>query len=289
MNTHSHANMFNGRLTDLDIATTLSFASDFLREQMPLPSAQVPLGIANGRILAEPVSLSVGDLHEADTSALRSMMSHVCPSAALASDAAPVLPADILLTPPMIGLLAAMGKPDVWVRRKLPVSVLSIDADLIDGGAKQHHGQAYDAIRPMLMSALALPWISANDRGIIADDRNLLRLVLQEASTKDRVVLASGIANPQQAAALKATILDLGGVVLVNSVSVAPGQSVFLATLGTALLVALPANPVAALNVFTALGPEILNAAANLSSGPAFLWDTGPCRLEDTYPAAAAE
>lgn len=296
MNTHNHANMFNGRLTDLDIATTLSFASDFLREQTRLPSAQVPLGIANGRILAEPVPLPfVGPIddpvRDAELVAVRSMMSHVCPSAAAAGDKADVhfLPADTLLTPPMIGLLAAMGKRDVWVRRKLPISALSIGVDLVDAGVERQSGQIYDATRPMLTAALTLPWISANDRGVIADDRNLLRLVLQEAAEKDRVILASGIASHQQGTALKATILGLGGIVLVNSVMVLPGQSAFLATMGTSLLVALPANPIAAWNLFNALGPEILRAAASLTSEPNIVWDTGPCRFEDVYPVAAAE
>ncbi|MEM7057912.1 MAG: hypothetical protein AAF557_10025 [Pseudomonadota bacterium] len=289
MNKHTppYATTFHSRITNgLDVATSLSFASDFLREQTAMPSAQVPLTIGNGRVLAEAVELPfVGkiddDAQDCENAAFRSVLSHALPSALSAqvcenreAGETSALPPDTILTPLKIGLLAAMGMSSVWVRRKLPVAVMSLGTDLIDPGTKRQRGQSFDTVRPMLMSALNLPWISANDLGIIGDDRRLLRLVLEAAATKNRVILANGINDENDAAALKDTVMDLGGIILVNSVTIAPGQSSFLATVGASLILTMPANSVGAWNVFTVLCNEIIRAAAHLSGEGTHAKDT---------------
>lgn len=275
--TTPYAQTFHGGITyGLDVATSLNFASDFLREQTAMPSAQVPVAIANGRILAEPVELPFFGVTDAayrdcQNATLRAMLSHVAPSALSVSADTPRDAEDVsslsegtILTPPKIGLLAAMGMPGVWVRRKLPVALMSLSDDLTDPGAKKKRDQGFDAVRPMLMAALTMPWVSANDLGIIGKDKRLLRLVLEQAASKNRVILTSGIKDENDAAAMKDILMDLGGIILVNSVTIAPGQSAFLATLGGSLILTLPANPVGAWNVFTVLGDEIIRAAAHL-------------------------
>jgi len=281
MNKHStpYASAFHGRITDgLDVATSLAFASDFLREQTILPSAQVPVAIASGRILAESVDLPFIGISDAghrdcENAGLRAMLAHVAPNAlcfptddALTPGDAASLSEGTVLTPQKIGLLAAMGMPGVWVRRKLPVAVMSLGENLMDPGSKKKRGHGFDAVRPMLMSALATPWIGANDLGIIGGDDRMLRLVLEQATTKNRVILASGIKDENAAAALKDVVLDLDGTILVNSVTIAPGQSAFIATLGGSLILTMPDNPVSAWNVFTVLGNEIICAAAHLKA-----------------------
>jgi len=297
MNKHTtpYASTFQGGITDgLDVTTALTFASDFLREQTAMPSAQVPVAIANGRILAEPVQLprvvaSDAAHQNCENASLRAMLSHVAPSALTVSSDTPFeggdassLPTGTILCPSKVGLLASMGMSGVWVRRKLPVAVLSLGRNLIDPGVKRKRGEEFDAVRPMLISALSLPWVSANDLGIVRDDDRLLRLVLQQAAPKTRVILASGIKDENDAAELKDVVLDLGGIILVNSVTIAPGQTAFLATLGGSLLLTMPGNPVGAWNVFTVLGNQVIRAAAHLAipGGPASLDDPSIRRVE---------
>ena len=329
----------HSRLTEgLDIKTALTFAADFLKEHFTSSDASMPLAVARGRILAEPIQVSC-DLPPFDTALIdgyaiklddlvgdgpwelklagsrvagdikanrispkapssiavnagavvpdvvdaivdETDVTHGCQNIILKrrptpkanivkagstfAAGTPALEPGVELTAAHLGFLAGIGLPTVRVRRKLPIVLMSTGSELVDPGSKRAKGQIYDSNRPMLKAALDRNWTSINDLGIVGDDIELLKMVLQDAAENHSVVISTGATGQGSTDYMRDAILDLGGNILVSSIAMTPGHTAFIATLGGALLLALPGDPATAWMGVNAIGTDIVCAAAQL-------------------------
>jgi molybdopterin molybdotransferase len=157
-----------------------------------------------------------------------------------------ILTAGRKITPADLGMLAAAGVGTLRVRKTLRVGVLSTGDELRDAGDTATNGQIYDANRPMLC-ALAAQWgYDVIDLGRAPDDRERLRVILNDASTKCDVILTSGGASAGDEDHMSALLQNTGSLALWR-IAMKPGRPLALGLWNDTPVFGLPGNPVAAM------------------------------------------
>lgn len=150
------------------------------------------------------------------------------------------------LTPPDLALISAVGVARVEVFTPLKVAVLSTGDELVEPGQDAGPGQIFDANRPMLLAMLERFGFEGVDMGRIADDREVLRAALDDASAKADVIITSGGASAGDEDHVSA-LLQEAGALQEWRVAIKPGRPLALAMWGGTPVFGLPGNPVAAM------------------------------------------
>jgi len=156
------------------------------------------------------------------------------------------LPAGHIIRPPDIALLSGLGLAQANVRKRLRVGVLSTGDEIVAPGSTLAPSATYDANRPMLL-ALAERWGHAPvDLGHVNDNRDALRLRLNEAADKADVILTSGGASAGDEDHVSALLSEEGNLATWR-IALKPGRPLVLAMWAGKPVFGLPGNPVAAL------------------------------------------
>ncbi len=171
------------------------------------------------------------------------------------------LPAGRRLMPPDIGLLAALGFPQVEVRLPLRVVVFSTGDEIAAPPAPLRPGRVYDANRPMLSALLRRLGAVVVDGGILPDTLAATQNALRGAARRADLVITSGGVSTGEEDHVRAAIEAVGTLEFWR-VAIKPGRPVALGLLDGTPLLGLPGNPVAALVTFTAIGRPLLDRLA---------------------------
>ena len=144
-----------------------------------------------------------------------------------------------------IGTLAAIGRVQVPVVRKLTVGVISTGDELVNPEVKPGPGQVRDVNSPMLEAMLSSFGINVVNYGIVIDDEDLLsEKVTKAVSECDAVLLSGGSSVGVKDAACR--IIQSMGSLLLHGIAIKPGKPTILGKTGQKPLVGLPGHPVAA-------------------------------------------
>ncbi|MGB7240551.1 MAG: gephyrin-like molybdotransferase Glp [Sulfitobacter sp.] len=157
-----------------------------------------------------------------------------------------ILPAGRVLTAADVALLSATGLAEIAVRLPLRVGVLSTGDELVDPGEQARRGQIFDANRPMLLSMITGFGHTPVDLGRVADDRDLLRQRLDDASQNTDVIITSGGASAGDEDHVSALLTQEGAMSLWR-IAVKPGRPLALGMWSGTPVFGLPGNPVAAM------------------------------------------
>lgn len=175
-----------------------------------------------------------------------------------------VVPAGIRLTPPALGLLAATGHDQVWVRPKPRIAVLVLGDELLDHGVPEA-GRVRDALSPQLPG-----WLSSMGADLVELRRvtdTLDATVDAVAESSADVILTTGGTARGPADHVRGMVESLGGHWVVDGVRVRPGHPMKLAQLGDGrALVALPGNPLAAVSGLLTLAWPLLTALSGAAA-----------------------
>ena len=156
-----------------------------------------------------------------------------------------ILEAGRLLTSQDIGALAAIGRVQVPVKKKLTVGVISTGDELVEPDAKPGPGQVRNVNGPMLEAILAMYGAKAINYGIVKDDEPLLKATVEKAVSEcDAVLLSGGSSVGVKDAACR--IIEGMGSLLMHGIAIKPGKPTILGKTGAKPLVGLPGHPVAA-------------------------------------------
>ncbi|MCC5983622.1 MAG: molybdopterin molybdotransferase MoeA [Rhodobacteraceae bacterium] len=178
---------------------------------------------------------------------------------------AEVLPAGRALGPRELGVLAAMGQAQVTVRRRVRVALLCSGSELREPGEPLAPGQIWNANRFLLAAALHAPWVDLVDLGAVPDDpARLAADLLRAASSADMVISTGGMADGDEDH-MPRLLRENGGAVHALRVAIKPGKPVGIGTLGGAVHVGLPGNPVAAFVTWSMLGAPLLRKLAGFA------------------------
>jgi molybdopterin molybdotransferase len=144
-----------------------------------------------------------------------------------------------------IGALAAIGRVQVPVVKKLTVGVISTGDELVPPEVTPGPGQVRDVNSPMLEAMLTCFGVNVINYGIVIDNEELLReKVTKAVSECDAVLLSGGSSVGVKDAACR--IIESMGSLLLHGIAIKPGKPTILGKAGCKPLVGLPGHPVAA-------------------------------------------
>ena len=144
-----------------------------------------------------------------------------------------------------IGALAAIGRVQVPVMKKLTVGVISTGDELVPPEAVPAPGQVRDVNSPMLEAMLGTFGVKVVNYGIVIDNESLLREKVTKAVAEcDAVLLSGGSSVGVKDAACR--IIESMGELLLHGIAIKPGKPTILGKTGSKPLVGLPGHPVAA-------------------------------------------
>ena len=144
-----------------------------------------------------------------------------------------------------IGALAAIGRVQVPVVKKLTVGVISTGDELVPPEAQPGPGQVRDVNSPMLEAMLTAFGCNVKNFGIVIDDEALLAEKVSSALSEcDAVLLSGGSSVGVKDAACR--IIESQGTLLLHGIAIKPGKPTILGKAGEKPIVGLPGHPVAA-------------------------------------------
>ena len=144
-----------------------------------------------------------------------------------------------------IGALAAMGRMEVPVKKRLRVGIISTGDELVPPEAKPAPGQIRDVNSPMLQAMLTAFGCQVVNYGIGKDDEALLTRMVEKAFAGcDAVLISGGSSVGVKDAACR--IIESMGSLLLHGIAIKPGKPTILGKAGVKPLVGLPGHPVAA-------------------------------------------
>ena len=144
-----------------------------------------------------------------------------------------------------IGALAAIGRVQVPVVKKLTVGVISTGDELVPPEQSPGPGQVRDVNSPMLEAMLVSFGAEVINYGIVIDDEALLSEKVHAAVAEcDAVLLSGGSSVGVKDAACR--IIESMGELLMHGIAIKPGKPTILGKAGDKPLVGLPGHPVAA-------------------------------------------
>jgi molybdopterin molybdotransferase len=160
-----------------------------------------------------------------------------------------VLPAGTALRPQEIGVAASLGAPQLLVRRKPRVAILSTGDEVAEPGEARKPGQIYDSNRFALRAAVTAAGGESMDCGIVPDVVDVLEARLEEAAAVAEVVITSGGVSVGDYDLVKAVLGRAGGIEFWQ-VAMQPGRPLAVGRIGSAHFFGLPGNPVASMLTF---------------------------------------
>jgi molybdopterin molybdotransferase len=148
------------------------------------------------------------------------------------------------LTPARIALAAIGGHDVINARRRILVAIVSTGNELVPAGSDPEYGLP-DSNGPMLAALLADLPVTLHQFGIVRDDPAQLALMLDAARDHD-VIVTTGGASVGDHDLVRPVLLERGANLDFWKVAMRPGKPVMAGTLGNAVVLALPGNPVSA-------------------------------------------
>lgn len=158
----------------------------------------------------------------------------------------PVLVHGTMISPVVLGLLAAVGRTAASVIPAPRLSVLSTGDELVEATERPAGGQIRNTNGPMLMGQAARAGAEPRYLGIAWDDEARLReLTRHGLETSDILVLSGGVSVGKYDR-VPDVLRSLGVEVHFHTVRMKPGKPLLFGTCGGVLVFGLPGNPVSA-------------------------------------------
>jgi putative molybdopterin biosynthesis protein len=192
-----------------------------------------------------------------------------------------MLRAGQVLTSREIGMLAAVGRAAVEVRRRPRVAIISTGNEIIAPGDPMRAGAVYDSNAAILAAAVEEAGGIAHPLGIGPDDEEVLsRLVGEGLASCDMVILSGGTSKGAGDLCYRAIAGFRDPGIVVHGVALKPGKPLCLAVTGGKPIVVLPGFPTSAIFTFHEFVAPVIRAFAGLSAERAeYLAATLPLRI----------
>ena len=177
----------------------------------------------------------------------------------------PVLAPGEQLGPAELGLLATVGRSQVWVHPRPRVAVMSTGDELVEPGQPLGPGQIWDSNRTMLLAAVREAGGVPVDLGSSGDSQAELEAKVQAGLAQADVLLTSGGVSMGDLDLIK-PLLEHAGRVHFGRIRMKPGKPLTFATAQVdgrrRLVFGLPGNPVSSLVTFYLMAVPALRKLA---------------------------
>lgn len=153
------------------------------------------------------------------------------------------------LGPRFTGVLAALGRKSVLVKKIPRVGILSTGNEIVGLDEEQVEGKVFDINSRTLIDSIKEMHCLPVDLGIVGDDKELLKKIILEGVEKSDIVIISGGSSLGTEDLTRSVVEDLGKV-LVHGIAVKPGKPVIIGQIKGKIFVGLPGYPTSALSDF---------------------------------------
>ena len=157
-----------------------------------------------------------------------------------------VLKEGSLIRPAEVGMLAALGKENVMVRKKPTVAIISTGDELAKVGDRLEESQIYDSNSFALFSQVMKCGAIPQRLGIVPDKKEELILKIQEGLSFNVLLLSGGVSVGVYDLVKEATE-EAGVRILFWKVAVKPGKPTFFGIRDHTLVFGLPGYPVSSM------------------------------------------
>ena len=183
-----------------------------------------------------------------------------------------VVPRGTVLTPQAIGLLAAVGRSEVFVRRVPRVAILATGDELVDTVERPGPGQIRNSNGPMLCALTSRTGSELESLGIARDDRDDLRRLIGEGLERADVLVLAGGVSAGKFDLVPEVLTSLGVTAHFHKVRLKPGKPLLFGSLAERLVFGLPGNPVSSFVGFELfVRPALRKMSGEAIPGPVFL------------------
>jgi molybdopterin molybdotransferase len=160
----------------------------------------------------------------------------------------PLLNSGIKLNSPEIAILAAAQLPKVKVYRRPKIAIFSTGDELVTPEQILKHGQIVDSNQYALATFIRQQGARSLSLGIIPDNRQVLKAIIESAINQADLVLSTGGVSVGDYDYIEEILVELGGKIEIESVAIKPGKPLTVASFpDKALYIGIPGNPVSAL------------------------------------------
>jgi molybdopterin molybdotransferase len=160
-----------------------------------------------------------------------------------------VLGAGIVLRPQELGVAASLGLPQLLVRQRPRVAILSTGDEVVEPGDVRKPGRIFDSNRFSLYGLVHAAGGQTTDHGIVPDLHDVLHARLRAAAAGADIVLTSGGVSVGDHDLVKTVLQEAGGIDFWQ-VAMQPGRPMAVGRIGAAHFFGLPGNPVASMLTF---------------------------------------
>jgi molybdopterin molybdotransferase len=148
-----------------------------------------------------------------------------------------------------LGLLASVGLAEFKVKRKFKVATFFTGDEIVAPGQPLKPGQIYNSNRYTLRGLLQAMNCEVIDLGIVPDTLEATMEVLQQAASSADLVVTSGGVSVGEEDYVRIALEKLGELTMWR-IAMKPGKPVAFGTVGNALFIGLPGNPVSVFVTF---------------------------------------
>ena len=148
------------------------------------------------------------------------------------------------------GLIAALGKDEVCVRRPPRIALISTGSELAEAGQPLRSGQIYNTIRYILGTSLRQQRLEVCLEVTCPDDAGLIEDRLRDALKAADVVITTGGVSVGKKDLIPAVLDSVGAKKLFSRVNIQPGTPTIGSALDGKVILSLSGNPYAAMANF---------------------------------------
>jgi molybdopterin molybdotransferase len=183
-----------------------------------------------------------------------------------------VVSAGTLLTPAVLGLLAAVGRTTVAAHPVPRLAVLVTGDELVEAPGVPGPGQIRNSNGPMLTAQATRAGTQARYLGIARDVRDSLRDLVREGLDSGEVLVLSGGVSAGKYDFVPDVLRELGVEPHFHKVRMKPGKPLFFGTRDGTLVFGLPGNPVSSFVGFELfVRPALRKMGGQAIPGPVFV------------------
>jgi molybdopterin molybdotransferase len=153
------------------------------------------------------------------------------------------------LGPRFTGVLAALGRKNVLVKKIPRVGMLSTGDEIVGLDEELVEGKVFDINSRTLIDSIKEMHCFPVDLGVAGDDKELLKKKILEGVEKSDIMIISGGSSLGTEDLTRSVVEDLGKV-LVHGIAVKPGKPVIIGQIRGKVFVGLPGYPTSALSDF---------------------------------------
>lgn len=171
---------------------------------------------------------------------------HIRPRGGDFADGGLLIPAGAPLGAAAIALAASGGHGSLAVRRRPRIAILSTGNELVPAGEPTPGAMLPASNGPMLAALLQGPGCTTRDHGIVRDDLDAIAAAFDAMAGDADIIVTTGGASVGDHDLVLPALEKAGAKIDFWRVRMKPGKPVMIGTLGDAIVLGLPGNPVSA-------------------------------------------